>query len=435
MNRNEEYQELLKELESTPVKLDGTLERAIKRRKKQVAIYRPLVGMAAAFAIFVLLVNGSDTVAYACSQIPILRELAEAVKFSQSLSKAVENEYVQEINLVQRDGDVSAEIPYLIVDKKSVVVFYKLYSRKYETMHADKSVYSADGSKELDYAGVNRYWNIQDSELNYFRMEFDEEVPGKMKVVLDIMDQENGETEEYVAHFEFLLEFDPTFTSDGKMIELNKKVELDGQCIIIQDIEIYPTHMRINVTQEEENTAWLKGLNFYIKSGDEMFKAGVDGLVATGTMEVSKKVCYRAESIYFYNAEELDLVITGAQWLDKNQEKSYVNLKTGENNHFPANISFHSIENTVEGKRIWVMIEQPIDTGFQVAFKSYYDAEANAYYFRECGSPSDGVRVEGDKEYVLQYMLLENYKEDEIWLDFEFTSDLVYEQPITVQIK
>ena len=136
MNRNEEYQDLLKELERVPAELDGTLDRAVKRRRRQVAIYRPLIGMAAAFAVFVLLVNGSESVAYACSQIPILRELAEAVTFSKSLSKAVENEYVQEMNLVQTDGDVTAEIEYLIVDQKSVVIFYKLYSDKYQEIYS-----------------------------------------------------------------------------------------------------------------------------------------------------------------------------------------------------------------------------------------------------------------------------------------------------------
>ncbi len=40
------------------------------------------------FFLFVLLVNFSAPIAYACSQVPILRELAEAVTFSPSVGIA-----------------------------------------------------------------------------------------------------------------------------------------------------------------------------------------------------------------------------------------------------------------------------------------------------------------------------------------------------------
>lgn len=426
MNRSEEYQELLKELETAPTELDGTLERAMKRRRRQVAIYRPLIGMAAVFAIFVLLVNSSETIAHACARIPVLREVAEAVTFSKSLSKAVENEYVQEINLVQRDGDVSVEIPYLIVDQKSVHIFYKLYSNKYEVMNAEKQVYSADGKEALEYTGLDRYYNMQSGELNHFRMEFEEEIPAEMFLVLDILSEEK-----IVAQVEFLLEFDPTFTSLGKKLELNKSFEIDGQHLRIRDIEIYPTHMRMNIVEEEGNSAWLKGMEFYILSGEEKFSSGVAGLVSTGSMEYDNMICYRAESIYFYNAEDLKLVITGAKWLDKNQESAYVNLKTGEHKGFPDNIKFVSRE----GKELWVEVEQPIDRGLQIVFDSYHDAQGNRTYFGACGGPGLPERIEGNREFVLQYGILENYSEDEVWIDFVFTRDVDFEEPITVQIK
>ena len=434
MNRSEEYQELLKELETAPAELDGTLERAMKRRRRQVAIYRPLIGMAASFVIFVLLVNGSETVAHACSQIPVLRELAEAVTFSKSLSKAVENEYVQEMNLVQTDGDVTAEVEYLIVDQKSVVIFYKLYSDRYQETYSKKQILSADGNEELQVAWVDQNW-ASNGELTYIRVDFEENVPDSMQFVMEIFADDNYEEKQCVANVGFLLEFNPEFTSVGKRIELNKTFEVDGQVLIIQDIEIYPTQMRINIAEDKNNSAWLKGLDFYIKSGDEKFSAGVDGLVSTGSIKENKMVSYRAESIYFYNAEELELVVTGAKWLDKSQEKSYLNLKTGENKGFPNNVKFIDTRNSEEGLQVWVEVEQPIDGGLHGIFSSYYDSEGNEFHFMPQGGRGVAERIEGEKEYVHQFGTISNFDEDEVWMDFVYTSNIKLEDPIVIKIK
>ena len=90
MNRMDEYKEWMKELEQPVMALEGTLVRAQKKRRRKRAILVPVLSMAAVFALFVLAVNCSDKVAYACSKVPILKELAEAVTFSRSLTDAVE---------------------------------------------------------------------------------------------------------------------------------------------------------------------------------------------------------------------------------------------------------------------------------------------------------------------------------------------------------
>ena len=125
MNRRKEYDEWMAELEQTVPALDGTLMRAQKRRRRKKIILGPILSVAAVFALFVLAVNCSATVAYACSRVPILKELAEAVTFSRSLTDAVENEYVQPLNLTQEENGVTASVEYLIVDQKQVNVFFR----------------------------------------------------------------------------------------------------------------------------------------------------------------------------------------------------------------------------------------------------------------------------------------------------------------------
>lgn len=70
MNRNTEYESLLRELESTPAALDGCVERAQARlrarRRRRRILGIPAGTLAACFAGFVLLVNLFPTFAYAC---------------------------------------------------------------------------------------------------------------------------------------------------------------------------------------------------------------------------------------------------------------------------------------------------------------------------------------------------------------------------------
>ena len=82
MTRNEEYQALLQELETTPAALDGAVERALRRRKRDRRLRLfgvPAGSLAACFAAFVLLVNLFPPFARACGSVPVLRELAQAV--------------------------------------------------------------------------------------------------------------------------------------------------------------------------------------------------------------------------------------------------------------------------------------------------------------------------------------------------------------------
>lgn len=434
MNRMEEFQELIKELEIPHPELEGTLDRVIRRKRRQNAVIRPLMGFVASFVLFVLIVNTSGTVAYACSQIPILRELAQAVTFSRSLSKAVENEYLQEINLIQKEGDITAEIPYLIVDQKSVVVFYKLDSEKYEVVSGACEILSADGTEKLPVGYVNNNLNIENGELTYIRIEFEEDIPSEIKFVMDVVDKNDVMWESSLAQFEFLLAFDPKFTTGGNVIELNKTVEMNGQEIIIQSLEIYPTSMHVNVSANENNTAWLKDLDFYIQTEKGMFAQGVDGIISTGSMEENRMVSYRAESIYFYNAKEINLVITGAKWIEKDQELAYLNLKTGENSGFPENVKFDSVKRRNGEVEVWVDVEQLAGTGLYSVFDCYYDAEGNEHHFAGQGW-SAKVVVEGEKEYISPFGIIKDYSQDEVWIKFNYTEEWRTEIPIMVEIK
>ena len=458
MNRKNEFEAMIEELNQPAPGLETTVDRAFKKKRKRTTqmIVRPLAGLAACFAVFVLLVNFCAPVAYACSQIPGLRELAAAVTFSRSLTDAVENEYVQPMDLSQTDNDITAEVAYLIVDQKQVNVFYRLDSYKYETLDADPEVRNAEGG-HLPCGYSSTGFGAENGELRCLSIDFvDDNVPDSLRIKLDvytngirhenvapeqavddIYSDDPYEEPDYLAHFDFLLEFDPKFTATGKVFPVNQTVILEGQAITITDIEVYPTHMRVDIAESADNTAWLKRLDFYIETDWGMkFDPVSNGITATGSTESPSMVSYRADSTYFYEADHLKLVITGAQWLRKDMETTYLNLVTGEHGELPEGAEFDSARKQGSG---WVVKfraaydeDKPM---YQLFGHLFYDADGNEYEINQWSSMYGDPDEEGNITYFYDEFPLLKFTGDEVWLSPHYSHNWVAEDQIVITIQ
>lgn len=471
MSRIDELYDLQREIEknadTAAPRLEGTVARAEARLRKRAKfrrrILRPLVGVAATFVIFVLAVNFSVPVAYACSKVPILRELAEAVTFSRSLTDAVNNEYVQPLYLEQENGGVTATVEYLIVDQKQVNVFFRLDSETYEALAADPQVLEADGERFASCSYGLNAWNVKNGELQSLTIDFvDEDVPDSLRMKLQVMDMSYApdgvmeepapayesvedailaddvyEEPEYVANFDFLLEFDPEFTAAGKVIPVNETVEMNGQKIMITDMEIYPTHLRVDVESDPENTAWMTHLDFYIETDWGMkFDTISNGISATGKADSHEMSSYRADSTYFYEAKHLKIVFTGVEWLTKDMEKVYVNLETGETEKLPEGVTFKAATKRDGG---WVVEFQGqcrrANHMHQLFRMSYYDAAGTEYYMNSWDNVFGEENADGEMFDFVERFPLKDYHESEVWLEPKYSYYWTPEEKIEVIVQ
>lgn len=459
MNRKNEFEAMIEELNQSAPGLEATLDRAYKKKRKRTTqlIVRPLAGLAACFAVFVLLVNFCAPVAYACSLVPGLRELAAAVTFSRSLTDAVENEYVQPMDLSQTQNDITAEVAYLIVDQKQVNVFYRLDSDKYEKLSADPDVRSADGNRPESCSYHSTGFDAENGELRCLSIDFvDNDVPDKLRIALrvnpnmvveevapdhsvdDLYSSDDVyEEPTYLAEFEFLLEFDPKFTAAGKIFPVNQTVILEGQAITITDIEVYPTHMRDDIEESPDNTAWMKGLEFYIETDWGMkFDAASSGIISTGSADSPSMVSYRADSSYFYEAEHLKLVITGAQWLRKDMQTTYLNLLTGEHGELPEGAEFDSARKV--GNE-WVVTFRAKftedDAMYQLFGNKFYDADGNEYEINQWSSTYGDFDEDGNATFFYDEFPLKKFTGDEVWLTPHYSHNWVAEDLIVITIQ
>lgn len=339
MNRNEEFFELLTDLERNAPDLSASVRKAKDRRSRSVFLYRPLAGVAACLALFVLLVNVSAPVAKACANVPILKQLAEAATFSRSLSDAVENNYVQPSDMIQEKDGITAKIEYFIVDEKQVNIFYRLESEEYKAMYVQAGPLDKDGVQEacLVRTPIN---DVPNEELRLITIDYyDNTVPDsvQLEILAYQLQDDYQENAQPLAEFIFQLEFDAENMAKAIVYPVNKTVVLDGQRITVTDIAVYPTHLRVNTVGAADNTAWLQGLDFFIETEKGRFETGAGGILSTGKKE--GHMSFRADSTYFYEAKEIRLIITGARWLSKDMEKVKIDLKTGQADNLPEGVS------------------------------------------------------------------------------------------------
>lgn len=449
MNRNAEYEQLMQSLDSLPIP-EGGVNRALRRRRRNRFLLRPLAGIAAAFALFIFLVNVSATVAYACSCVPGLRELASAVTFSRSLSDAVENEYVQAMDLVESNGEIKVRVEYLIVDQKNVTVFFRCLSEKYPLLEVEPEVFAVEGEASppcaVGLGGAVPTGELRSLSISYF----EEDVPSSLHLHLKLLNSEFGGTKSepapgktredepqteprYIAAFDFLLQFDPYFTAQGKHFEAKKRIVLEDQTLYITGIDVYPSYLSFSIQGDAANTAWLKSLSFYLVTDrGERFNPVSNGITATGTADTPEMITYRADSAFFYEAGEITLYVTGAEWLDKAKETVRIDLKNAEADDMPEGAALVSAERE-DGR--WIITVLREDRVSQVFMPDYYDAEGTHYLLRSWttgASMLDGR--EAPEGYTYERYPLDDYPYDEVWFVPRYTHSWSADTPVAAVI-
>lgn len=451
MNRSEEYQALLNELENTPQALETTVERALKRERasqsKRRAFGIPAASLTACFTAFVLLVNVFPTFAHACGNVPILRELAKAVCWSPSLSAAVENEFVQPIGKSQTMNGITATIEYVIVDQKQVNIFFTLEG-DYDNLNGEMPQLYPD---QKCGRFVNDFREPPGSLLRYTLDYGEDDVPDGFTITFgvttyvepdigtipepmnnsydDMLEPTEEEEPDILAEFTFDLEFDPTFTAKGEIIPVNTDFEMDGQTMTITEVEVYPTHARVEIQGAAENTAWLNSVELYMENENgEIFKPISNGVSATRDPNSPAMLSFRLESPYFADSQSLTLHITGATWLDKDMERIRVDLKDRTAENLPEGVELLSTERRDNGWIVTFKVKRIRENhSFSVFGHTFYDAEGKEYQnFSSASSISD------EEGYFEEIIPLPDYPYDEVWLKpyFSHRSDPMITVPV-----
>ena len=402
--------------------------------------------------------------AYACGGVPGLRELAKAVAWSPSLSAAVDNAYVQPVGQSQTKDGVTVTVEYVIADQKRANIYYTVKSGPDTELGVDPEVTDPNGEFVSCGSGTPL---VEDGGLREFTVDFGEEDdPSGVHLTLSVYD--NGpkaaddakpapdtsyedsmfETPDwapdYLAVFEFDLTFDPYYTAQGEVIPVNREFTLDGQTLTVEEVEVYPTHVRVNIAEAgDENTAWLKGVSFYLENErGQKFEPVRSGVTASGSADSPAMMSYYLESPYFSRSQHLTLHFTGAKWLDKDKERIRVDLDTKTAEWLPEGVVFLKADHRQGG---WlVSFKAPVNPGggfYQLFASRFWDAAGKQYDIMQHGSssysyedPETGM-WHFEEGFFEEEFPLKDFHGDTVWLEPIATRSTTEDIPVTVTIK
>lgn len=442
MNRNAEYNALLAELDAatiaTPPALADAVARANAKARRARRIRNVLVVPATAvtilFAAFVTAVNVSADFAELCEQTPILRELAAAVERRPSLKAAVENEYVQSPNgLVQTENDVTMTIEHLIADEKELHIFYRLRSDNYKSLGIEPRFRKREGDNTVLSCGFG-YGGTGVDKIQSIKVSFSETTPDSLVMECDVYDRADGELYPgtQIATFRFPLHVDPDKIKLTETITLDKPVVIDGQKFTVTTVEIRPTHTRLFLTDDPDNTAWLKRLDIYAEDENgERYPVRHDGSTSVWKGVTSLQL----ESSSFSKGKRLTLHITGADWLDRDAPRAKIDLANVAAEGLPQGVA---LERAIRKGDSWRLVFSyvPRNVGQLFEWGTYYDEAGTQYRYHQSSSYSGYVDEHLTlKDRSTEAFELKDYPFDVVYLQPHYTRWVTLDTPVEIAVK
>lgn len=418
MSRQQEYWELIRELNQTPDALEGTALRARARARRRRAGKRwglSLGSAAGVCAAFVLAVNTLPTFALACGKVPVLRELAAAVALSPSLSAAVEHDYVQYIGQSQSAGGITLTLEYVIFDQQQMVVFYRTDGGAYPYYSVSCDLKDETGIPLQGYAVTS---GDSDEELKRFEVHFSglETIPQKLTLEVELWGRDHEGNGARLGHiYTFPITLDPAKTAPAVEVPVGQWVEVGGQRLLVDRLELTPTKTALYLADDPDNTAWLEDLEFHFTGKNGTVYDAVDG-----TISASGRYTYYFQSLYFAeNPSDLTLHLDGAVWLDKDARPVTVELAAGTwTGRLPEEVTGLTVErvSTQSTGEEWV-VKVRSTTNRSPFGLEYRDPEGGAHN-------TGGYSMRDDREalgnYEFEY-ILEDYPWDSARFTLSFT--------------
>lgn len=458
MNRNDEFIELKQSIEQTPGELEFVTAKTIAKVKKQkrisMLIETPLISFGMLVITFVLLVNLFPSVALAMSNVPVLKDLVSAVAIDPSLKAAVENDYYQAIGLSQTREDVTVTVDYMILDAGHISFFFHvnapvkagLYNFQffdstgnpltavlmYDTMYENNKMEEikidfVDGNYQLPRELTFQVTVNQDQHFQEFQeavMPASTESTSSTEATAP-----NSEGIDYV--FTFLLYPDKNFSQTVDNYPIHQWVEMNGQNIYLESMDIYPTQARLYFDCGDDNSSVIHGLDIYFEDKNGNIYSGKSGLSATGSIDSQDIGSLYFESSYFADADNFILYIEGISCIDIDRVYGKIDYATKTITNLPEGVTVDSMELSDSTLRFTLKakLNEPNYQPHLIS-SEYLDIDGNKYYFR---SWYYGYRGEDKTTFYANYEIAD-FEDNKYKINWIYAPIQPLKAPISIKI-
>lgn len=415
------WNDMLQEAFKYPEELSGTETRFESRLSKERRKKRGIVStlsVVAASILFIILINTNTTFANAVSELPVIGKLAEYVKLDKSLRGAIENEYVQEVNLIAWDGSNRLLLPYVIADEKKLILFFQMpeefkrQSNQWINIFL-KNIKNSETGENVDGYGYSTSGLSPDEKNNYgFIMQDYHFEEGKLPKSLDIevevkIENMLGPEEAHISEASYdktnsTIEIAGTYSfhieledfAEPIIYEINETHIIFDQKIVVEDMKVYPTGTEVNFSFSDDNSAIVKGLELEVlQDGYKLLKGNGNGFSATYDVENTMMSVY-IESNYFDKPKKQELLINGVRLLYKDEEYITVDI---DNQTITPNIEGTVLKQVIKRTDNATLIfstERSDDDNFGMFYHDYSDTEGNSHRLDGEGTSSYSSHME-----------------------------------------
>lgn len=424
MNRNLEFDKLKYTLDEDIIFLPKeNYNGVIKKFKNYKTRKRLFNSVVSSFCAFALVVNIFPSVAYAMQDIPFIGDLTKVVSFSTSLSKAVELDYIDYIGLTKSKDGVTVTIEHMIADQKRVNLFFTVVDINGQAIDIPSPQISWDGMLDNDstsgllshdqdvvfdmltndvYTGKHTYM---------FTKDFVNTTPSNFDITIDTL----------VGQFIFTIDVDAHYIQQGTQYQVdNKNITVEGQKFDITNVAKYPTHIEITIVEDENNTAYINQLFFYLENENgQKLTHSTNGYVFTQDFDKPNEKIYHMESDYFYDSKNLTLNLQGVHLLDKDLENIKFDLSNKSAEWLPQGMRFESFTNETKDDMNYYALtfsEPPINHNRIVSNPNwsgfYKTPNGDTHVF----DSSIGSQYDENSRFFWTYYIQENKYNDIIYL-------------------
>lgn len=242
----------------------------IQRNKHKKVYFNILKTCFAVLACIFVLTNTSHDYVKATKDIPILNKINELFSLNKNMLVAIENDYIQELNITKQQGDIKVDIDYMIVDEKNIYLFYKVYENN---SRLDSEFTASIKIDDDGYSSSSHYTKTENYEILQFNLYYLEEdfVLNTFDFLVDYRGNE----------IIIPIQIDQTKIAKVRTHEVNQTYKINNQELIITKVNIYPLSMEIHTKQGNDNGYIVDNVEFEIKVNGKVRDKDM-GIQATG---------------------------------------------------------------------------------------------------------------------------------------------------------
>jgi hypothetical protein len=330
--------------------------KALKKVKKEKSRKVGLVGFGSVIVLcfcFIFTVQQSPTFASFAAKIPGLSALVELIQDNEGIIDALENDYYEELGLIQSKDGKTVTLHGAIIDEYNVFLNYDFdFTRKVANHNAyDLEIFQAGKSIMEGNTSIGTM-DDGDGPVSHSKHTFEMQLPKPIdRELLDftvVITFRDGT----ILDFPFTLKNPIAKT---KVTKANRVVSVSGQQFTITEIRRTPLRVAIDIEENPNNTMNIlsyDGMAIHLNTGNER-KPIVNGL-SSYREDGDLPTTYLFQSNYFYEADELTITFDQIMAVPKDDNFIEVNFATNEVLYVPSyidwDISIHDNEVTIKSR-------------------------------------------------------------------------------------